>query len=363
MGSPAVRINTSQAVNKYILTKIETDRLSSISIEILPVDWPVSGAHQPFEFTENHLGIPKGVHHKTYLQAIHRFEDFFSRGFNRLSKEEKAESIEVSCIVLLANPAHSTCLNRRRDLVEQGEISEEDELVLIASIQLLPESAKSSILWSYRRWLLRRIYSTSSSRKETSLVDDLENVSLPLEAISNELAISSTASEIYPRNYHAWLHRYKCLHSLASSAQHSDPSSNSFILLSQVLRAEEFAIKKWVEMNISDYSAMQYLCHVYTVMTKMKVQHIQIHADSDARGTGDDRLDKVSFSPLDHAMELVERYPTHEASWYYLRASYAIQNVPADLKIPDHRQGAYGKNFERWRAGFDKLRHAIDEAI
>lgn len=232
-------------------------------------------------------------------------------------------------------------------------LSEEEELGLIASLQLLPEAAKSSILWSYRRWLLRRRYSTSSNEKGLALIDDLNDVTMPLQAISRELAITSTASEIYPRNYHAWLHRYKCLHSLTSYEQQPNPSSNSFTLLSQVLRAEEFAIRKWVDMNVGDYSAMQYLCYVYSIMAKMGIQHIQTHTDNDARGTEGERLDKMSFPPLEHAVDLVERYPTHEALWYYLRTSYALRSGPVDTKILEHRQDAYGKNFERWRVGFD----------
>jgi len=330
----------------------ETNRLRSMSIEILPANWESSKLHEPLEFTDNHLGIPKGVYYKTYLQAIRRFEDILSRGGGELAKEDTAELIEVSCVVLLVNPAHSTCLNRRRDLVEQGVLSEEEELGLIASLQLLPESAKSSILWSYRRWLLRRRYSASSNEKGRSLIDDLDDVTMPLEAISQELAIASTASEIYPRNYHAWLHRYKCIHSLASCEQQPQPS-NSFTLLSQVLRAEEFAIRKWVDMNVGDYSAMQYLCYVYSIMVKMGIQHIQMHMDNDARGTEGEKLDKISFQPLEHAVDLVQRYPTHEALWYYLRASYALRSGPTDTKIPEHRQNTYWKNFEHWRAGFD----------
>jgi protein prenyltransferase alpha subunit repeat containing protein 1 len=326
-----------------------------MSIEILPTDWESSltNPHQPFEFIENHLGIPKGVYYKTYLQAIRRFEDVLNRGVDGLDKEGAAELTEISCVILLVNPAHSTCLNRRRDLVEQGVLSEEEELGLIASVQLLPESAKSSTLWSYRRWLLRRIY--SSKEKERSLSDDLDDVTMPLEAISRELAIATTASEIYPRNYHAWLHRYKCLHSLASYEQHPKPSSSSFTLLSQVLRAEEFAIRKWVDMNVGDYSAMQYLCYVYSILAKMGIRHIQMHTDNDAKGEEGGKLDKISFSPLEHAVDLVQRYPTHEALWYYLRAGYALRGGPAGTKIPEQLQDTYGKNFERWRAGFDAM--------
>ena len=244
--------------------------------------------------------------------------------------------------MLLGNPSHSTCLNKRRALVEDGLLDIEQELSLIASLQLLHECSKSSILWSYRRWLLRKLYAPT----KPSLVDSLEDVNVPLEAISQEVAIATTASEIYPRNYHAWLHRYKCLESVASS-----PSSNT--LLSQVLRAEEFAITKWVDLNVGDYSAMQYLCHVYSTMDKMGIQHIQMHADDDAEARSDEKVNTISFSPWEHAVELVRRYPTHEALWYYLRASYALQGCPKDAKLPEQLQGEYTAKFTRWKTGFE----------
>lgn len=318
------------------------------SIEILPAEWKSSptNPHHPFEFTENHLGIPKRVYYTTYLQAVRRFEQLLEEV---QAKENRTELIEVTCVVLLVNPAHSTCLNKRRALVEEGLLAGKDELTLISSLQLLRESSKSSILWSYRRWILRKLYGAADISHDA---DSLDGVAIPLESISQELAIATTASEVYPRNYHAWLHRYKCLDSLASSFPSTAPST----LLSQVLRAEEFAITKWVEMNVGDYSAMQYLCHLYTTMEKLGIQHIQMHADEDEGDRSDKKVVTVPFSPWEHATELVQRYPMHESLWYYLRTSHAVQGSPTEINVQISRQEPYFANLERWKTSFESLR-------
>lgn len=282
------------------------------------------------------------MYYKTYLAAIRQFDQLISQGS---AAENKNQLIEVSGVVLLVNPSHATCLNKRRALIEEGLLSAKEELSTIASLQLLHESSKSSILWSYRRWLLRKLYGPA----DESLGDSLEGVNVPLEGLSQELDIATTASEIYPRNYHAWLHRYKCLDSLASSNRSSNPTA----LLSQVLRAEEFAITKWVEMHVGDYSAMQYLCHVYATMAKMGIQHIQMHADDGVETGSDVQVKTYPFSPWEHAVELVQRYPTHEALWHYLRTSYALQDGAKDSEMLPKRQEPYTTNFERWKVGFE----------
>ncbi|KAG8802010.1 hypothetical protein FRC18_007645 [Serendipita sp. 400] len=116
-------------------------------------------------------------------------------------------------------------------------------------------------------------------------------------------------------------------------------------------------IKKWTESHIGDYTAMQYLCQLYSLMEAHGIQHIQIHSDTgEVVGENSTNVENKSpFSPIAHSIELVRRFPTHEALWYYLRAAYAPQlclgksrpNIE-ELKGLDEEKL---KSFERWVSG------------
>lgn len=331
------------------------------SIEVLPANWNSEPAnpHKPFEFQDGNLGIPKGTFYEAYSHAIREFNGFLNQGMDLLDEGKTNDLLQSTCVVLLVNPAHITCLNRRKHLVETGRVQEKEELQTIASLQLLPEGAKSSILWHHRRWLLRRIYQKGDI---LHTVDRLDECSIPLDDLSQEISITTTASEVYPRNYHSWLHRQKCMRSIVAMYRRAPEKGGSppREALAQVLRAEEFAITKWIDLNISDLTAMQYLCQLYDSMEEVGVDHMQVHLESE--DTAEElQIQKVPFSPLDHAIDLVQRYPTHEALWYYLRAAYFSH--PKHGNILDNirsSEGVYADRFKRWRNSYDNRRgHAI----
>jgi protein prenyltransferase alpha subunit repeat containing protein 1 len=357
--SSAVRADPGQAVcNCLIGIRLRLKNIISTSIDILPASWSSSSdnPHEPFEFAERNLGIPKQVFYQIYGEVIRQFEKSLVSGIAAVEKEGLNDFLEITCIVLLVNPAHATCLNKRKELVEQGLLNERDELKITAALQLRSEGAKSSILWHHRRWLLRRLYKMHSQERDTSAnMDTLDDCTMALEDLAEELSVATTASGIYPRNYHAWLHRCKCLQSMIVA--YGTPSSQlTREALAQMLRAEEFAVSKWIEVNVSDYSAQHYLCHVYHAMEERRIDHIQMHSEGELDGTApiNPQSHKSPFSPLNHAEGLVERYPTHEALWYYLRAAYAAQPKGSkDLRHVEGKQGAYADNFRRWRSGFE----------
>ncbi|PVG01900.1 hypothetical protein CPB86DRAFT_24892 [Serendipita vermifera] len=326
------------------------------SIEILPAGWESTpnNLHHPFEFTDSHLGIPKKVYYEIYMKAIKRFDHLMKAGSSPLSPSEELELQEATGVILLVNPAHSTCLNRRRDIVQKKILTESKELEIIGAIQLRTDGAKSSILWSYRRWLLRRLYMDPNSMQavENFMEDVLEGCSIPPTAFAQELSLVTTACEIYPRNYHGWLHRYKLLRSLAASCDRSAHKEE----LAQMLRVEEFTIKKWTELNASDYTAMQYLCRVYATMEEAKIAHIQMHTEAELKEDTEINPEKgrAPFSPLEHAVELIERYPTHEALWYYRRSAYAVQsNHEENQSTIGSENDSLDSNYIRWKVHFD----------
>ena len=300
------------------------------------------------------------MYYEIYGEAIRQLEKYLVSGIAAVGKEGLNNFLEITCIVLLVNPAHSTCLNKRKELVEQGLLKERDELKITAALQLRAEGAKSSILWHHRRWLLRRLYQKNSQQGDTpDNTDTLDDCTIALDDLAEELSVATTASEIYPRNYHAWLHRYKCMQSMIAAYGNASNASSSQLTreaLAQMLRAEEFMVSRWIDVNVSDYTAAQYLCHAYRMMEENRIDHIQVHSESELDGTApiNPQSPKSPFSPLMHAEDLVERYPTHEALWYYLRAAYAAQPKGSKgLLHVEGKQGTYADNFRRWLEGFE----------
>lgn len=200
-------------------------------------------------------------------------------------------------------------------MVTLGHLDASQELRFTSALMTHRDCAKQSILWHHRRWLLRFLYQRGSSGDGIEAKDDivdedfLINHYIPTEIIASELEISSKASEIYPRNYFAWSHRFRCLLALTKTAQVTH-SSHSLDLIKQ----ESLWIRQWIERHISDYSAMQYHQQLSTAIQQLDPE-IQLVLS----GTS------PSDTPRSLALSLVQTYPNHEALWIYLRNSIELQ--------------------------------------
>ena len=119
---------------------------------------------------------------------------------------------------------------------------------------------------------------------------------IPVGALEAEIACTSTACHVYPRNYHAWTHRRLCAKALVFSLHPEDPSKLG------VLVDEYQRTLKWIESHVSDYSAMNHAI----ILERLWL---------DGKPT-DGRL-----STKVHAASLLRLYPDHESLWMYLRGS------------------------------------------
>ena len=277
--------------------------LHSTSVEILPKEWQSADTnpHAPFEFNEGHLGIPKHIFMQVYSYASKHFFD--------LDLDSPLELDCISSLVLLVNPAHQTALNRRKDLVLSGYLSNaDDELRLTAVLQSLPDGAKSSILWHHRRWVLNHFHPPVSNAH--SVPDSLSCVSLPLHQFAAELEVASIACETYPRNYHAWLHKSKVIEALAASHKTSANTESETLL-----RTVEDSSVKHVDTHIKDYSSMHYISRVFDATMKCGLKD-QLRFDE---------MKERPYQPVEHAKGLLHVYPTYESLWYYLRAAILIE--------------------------------------
>ena len=243
-------------------------------------------------------------------------------------------------MLLLVNPAHQTALNARKRLVLLGTHPASHELCFVDALLTLRDGAKQSILWHHRRWLLRHIHpplpapspppSSSSCAGDPGHgdgVDTIHGLALSPDAFRAEIAAVERACEAYPRNYHAWAHRFLCAEALALSVSCPPlPPSPSAAASSQSqgraealreLEAERARVRAWVERHVADYSAMQYACRLELLFR----DHLElVEADNEKR---------VGAGAGAHALELARAYPSHEALWLYLRGAVALDLFPS----------------------------------
>ncbi|KAI8974000.1 hypothetical protein BD414DRAFT_468584 [Trametes punicea] len=319
------------------------------TIELLPGDgseWftanvaPEVLQYAPFLYVEGHLGVPQKLAYKLYLDSVSTFRDcracLRTRSQAPLSSsntpsqyltDSLVKDTLVSCaVLLLVNPAHQSALNARKRLVQLGAFEATHELRFLSALLTLRGGAKQSILWHHRRWLLRRLHSTPSfcdhAADESSRdlkspagggVDSLWGLSMDVEAFRTEFTASSQACEIYPRNYHAWTHRYLCAEALVELCTHPATSETRRTALMYVCREETRRMREWIDRHISDYSAMQYACYLESRRNSLHgAVSTQVLSHRDCQAGVDEPLSS-------HAWLLVKAYPAHESLWLYLR--------------------------------------------
>ncbi|OCH89875.1 hypothetical protein OBBRIDRAFT_793861 [Obba rivulosa] len=294
------------------------------SIEIVPgdgSDWMAEplddgelfNEHQPFLLIEENLGVPEKVLYMAYIPSVELFAESrhcIASPSIFPADHDRQNLLHSSAVIVLANPAHQTALNARKWLVELSILEACKELDFITALLAVRNCAKQNLLWRYRRWLLLQVHKTVAASNDMSGLseDTLLGLAMPSEAWRHELATTLRACEIYPRNYFAWSHRYLCMKTLCALSMESSDHAQAY---QEVLFEELVAMKRWVELHVSDYSAMQYLCMLHSGI-QSTVKHLpnlsQIAEINDA--------DLVT-----HACTLIEAYPDHEALWLYLRGA------------------------------------------
>ncbi|KAI0079291.1 hypothetical protein K474DRAFT_1705773 [Panus rudis PR-1116 ss-1] len=295
-----------------------------LAIDILPGDvsaWIPEDSDCQFLLQEGNLGIPHKVLLRGYIEAV----SIFLRSKKALSsipvaieehKDLYAQLTHSTSVILIANPAHQTALNVRKRLIAMGLIDAQRELRVMAAILSTREGAKQSILWHHRRWLLRRLHPANGEYTidEDDDEDTLCSYAIPTNALQIELSLSTQASETYPRNYFAWNHRYRCISTLVNIHEAaSERTALRTIVLQEILQT-----RKWIELHISDYSAMQYYCRLSNILQK----------------SSSDDIAPVEFTPLEHATALLLRYPEHESLWVYFRSAWLLSTYAETGSIP-----------------------------
>ncbi|GLB37756.1 putative protein prenyltransferase activity [Lyophyllum shimeji] len=350
-----------EAEREALLIQKLAELLSSplISLEILPggmEEWAIIDtidkdkrptSEFPFLYSDGNLGVPKKVLYKLYLAAT---------ALLKSSKSVPELSMNCTCVILLANPGQQTALNARKRLVQNGSLDPAKELkfteVLFRGSR---ECAKQSILWDHRCWLLERVYPERLQLDELNCdqrwktIADLEALpDLPPSTLIRELSLIREACESYPRNYRAWMHWHFMVDIVnARLLLHPDPSE----VYLDILKQEFTALRHWIDLHISDHSAVHHLCSLGRLFCDLELRYLSGSYDVVPWNATNTTL-------VNHALSLIASYPTHETLWIYLRESSVllptkdreklIEQIAASPMAENH----LAKRFMEWSSTF-----------
>lgn len=297
------------------------------SIELIPGDgkeWLDSLAdnpHAPFLLVDGNLGVPEKVLFKLYILVVK------DMNVNAVVQDTQTadKARKMTAVILLSNSGHQTALNIRKRLLLHSFIDAQDELAFIEIMFMVKQIAKVSTLWHHRRWLLCYQLASGRVKNPTNLDEEFVKIALPVELIQKEFAVASAAATVYPRNYHAWLHRTLCMHCALEQAPLSDRHMDLLI-------EERSFMMKWIDLNVSDYSAVHYLVNLNLgVLALQRLQH------------GDKQ--QLAMELRNHAIDLVDRYPIHETLWLYVRLTEDLENGQA---ASDHFRTKVASRLEKY---------------
>ncbi|KAI8636677.1 hypothetical protein BD408DRAFT_448244 [Parasitella parasitica] len=235
-----------------------------------------SQMYHPLIVVENKLGIAKQCL-AVLLKEAHEY-------FVTIDDSDHEHLEQVTRIMILLKPDNYTAMNRRKQLIQSSYIRVQDEISLIELIFTIPKHSKSSVAWYHRQWIF-------------------ENYAKP--DVEHEFQLCTMTSMAYPRNYYAWTYRFWVLSTFCKSDQN-------------VVGKEYQETRRWIELNISDYSGFQYLQQVMEM-------HGAIEQES-------------HMAWLDN---LIVKYPGYESLWCHRRfcSSLFIQSEEYC-----HRQHQFIKN-------------------
>jgi len=150
----------------------------------------------------------------------------------------------------------------------------------------------------------------------------------------------------HPRNYHAWVHWHFIVDIVhARLALHPDTSDFYF----DILKQEFMALSHWVDLHISDHSAIYHLCTLGRLFGDLELRY-PLRSKDGSPSTMDTTL-------VNHALSLIASYPTHESLWIYLRESViflstkdrekSVEQIEASMS-----QNPLAKRFFKWTSAF-----------
>ena len=203
--------------------------------------------------------------------------------------------------------------------MEAGHLNAFDEIRVFEKIARgSRDCAKQSIVWGHRWWCHTHLYGTFGPTIAPN-IPTLKNWAtpteihffpkLPLSAVRQEFDLIRHTCGTYPRNYHAWTYWHSVANVCYASSYDPEAREEQQGFLDLLLREYE-DLRAWVDLHVSDYSAIHQLCQLGSL-----IQALPVAGRTRTAGLPYD----FSASLLEHALSLLQSYPSHESLWLYLR--------------------------------------------
>ena len=222
-------------------------------------DYVILPTNEDVVCVENKLGVNIKLVKplfKSCLQAMKAMKESSSSKMDALTK-----------VLLLLRGDNPMFFNKRKELINDGHTSVEDELYFTSV--LFTKHPKSPSGWQHRRWLLQQ---------------NLRNINT-----TNELALCSHMAEKYPKNYYAWMHRLWLLNHMNEGE----------------LKGELGFTSTWLTTHVSDHSCMNH---------RQQIANRLLQNESGASG----RL-VLLLSMLTENKQCILVRPGSETLWYHRR--------------------------------------------
>lgn len=170
-----------------------------------------------------------------------------------------------------------------------------------------------------RRWLLPRLLTSDESRTQ---LKDSEVESW----LRTDIALCTSVSEAYPKNYYSWTHRQWVIETFGRHIAHTTAWR-------ELLDSEVTFARDWIEKHLSDYCGYHHLLFLLEQVSHLEPLHqafskeliIGLKADfapqyiaraGKAQSCGTCALYNTQWLKL---REQIQKYPGHEAMWCCFR--------------------------------------------
>ncbi|KAK6179616.1 hypothetical protein SNE40_011934 [Patella caerulea] len=320
------------------LNNIFRKDLSIDEYDVIPVTEPVHNK-SPLVVIEHKLGVELWCIPILYQYAYDKLLSWRARdGTEKFL--EPGEVCNLCRAVLLVNPECYTVWNIRKECVENGDLTVDEDLKLGELI--LTKHPKSPETFIHRRWLLQRLLNKSllssndsnhsnSSVESSELLVGVDGISvnflptnqntcsnnhiLPKQidrnlhrTVHHEFDICLRAAEHYACNYNAWSHRIWLIQAAFNSAV-------------QVLLSEFRTTVTWFTQHVSDHCGFHYRQFLLkSLINQSQAVSCKFHVD----------VNDLLNQEFDKTTDLIGTYPGHEALWYHRK--FVLHQIIDEIK-------------------------------
>jgi hypothetical protein len=312
--SPAVA-EAGKGIARTILNFFEDNRhrRQRVQIEFVPPEFAVTGS---ILVDGTHIGLTKKglVAAFTATRKDLRLNERLRDG--GISLEEALRLMDATTIAILVDCENLSAINARKRLLRTWPtvFRANEELLWVTGVVTsdLRKHAKSSLLWGYRRWLVKG--------------EELGDFSMGWWKLEAE--IIKRAAEVHPTNYYAWTYARWALKSVWEMPALSNDSKQRY----EHIKTVSEDMLDWCRRHVSDTSAWSFLLFIYGLGKQIIGKQYGVNVQKDIA----EQVKEIMHFGHDVA-------PGHEALWSFVRTVLSPGFLEAEWglqkELADQRDG------------------------